>query len=199
MGGADGNLVRRSLEPSGLGIRSDIEVSSATRIGWEVPGHRSVAGRRLRVPGRGHPAARGPSLRCRAWHPGRHQGTRATRRANRHSTIHSGTDRPPGRHGWRVWNRPTGSGWSAPGARWRGVAIRPSRAGRVDRLAAGRPAPPSSGTDLVPFDRADRPGVRGPGRTSGRSWPWLRQPAPPPPRTRTARGTLGTCRCAAPC
>ena len=34
MGGADGNLVRRSLEPSGLGIRSDIEVSSATRIGW---------------------------------------------------------------------------------------------------------------------------------------------------------------------
>ena len=108
-----------------------------------------VAGRRLRVLDRGHPAARGPSLRCRAWHPGRRQGTRTARRSNRHSTIHSGIDRPPGRHGSRAWSRPTGLGWSAPAARWRGVAIRPSRAGRVDRLVAGRPAPPSSGTESL--------------------------------------------------
>ena len=43
MGGAAGKEVRRSLEPSGFGIGSDIRISLATRIGWVVRGHRLLS------------------------------------------------------------------------------------------------------------------------------------------------------------
>ena len=181
---------------SRLGVESGRTSVSPRRPGSDgwCASHRSISGCRLRATGRGHPATRGPSLRCRAWHSGRRRGTRTARRARRPSTIHSGTGRPRAHPGWRASNHPTGWGWSAPAARWRGVAILPSPAGRVVRLAGDQPAPPSSGTD-----RYRAPGLRVPGRTSRPSCPSPRRTARRPPRTRTARGTRGTCHCAARC
>jgi len=90
---------------------------------------------------------RGPSLRCRAWHPGRRRGLRTPVSWTPHWTIRCGTDPstgvPPSAGGLRR-NRPTGSAWSARRARWRGEETQSSRAGPVDRLADARLAPPSS-------------------------------------------------------
>jgi len=90
---------------------------------------------------------RGPSLRCRAWHPGRRRGLRTPVSWTPRWTIRCGTDPsigvPPSARGLRR-NRPTGSAWYARRARWRGEETPSSRAGPVDRLADVRPAPPSS-------------------------------------------------------
>jgi len=99
------------------------------------------------APPRYHPVTRGPSLRCRAWHPGRHRGLQTPVSWTPRWTIRCETDpsigAPPSVGGLRR-NRPTGLVWYARHVKWLGEETPSSRAGPADRLVDAQPAPPSS-------------------------------------------------------